>query len=231
MDFIKQGAVRANGIDFAYLEAGSGPLVLCLHGFPDTPWSFGPLLKELAADGYRGVAPFMRGYPPSGLAPDGDYRVMTLGGDALSLIEALGAKKAILVGHDWGAAAVYIAAALRPERIDGIFTAALPHLRRFLLWPNLRQLKRSSYMAFFQLRGTAERRIVSDDFKWLRELMRRWSPGWDFSDAEFAPIKAALSDPKRLSAELAYYRAMPRNIFSLKTGRQLFTNYIASADD
>ena len=79
--------VQANGVDFAYLEIGQGPLVLCLHGFPDTAWSFVPLLKRLADAGYRGVAPFMRGYLPSGLAPDGDYRIISLGRDALALIE------------------------------------------------------------------------------------------------------------------------------------------------
>jgi pimeloyl-ACP methyl ester carboxylesterase len=165
--------IRANGVHFAYLDAGQGPLVLCLHGFPDTAWSFVPLLERLAAAGYRTVAPFMRGYPPSGPAPDGDYRVITLGRDALALIEALGAHRAVLVGHDWGAAATYIAAALAPERVDRMVTAAVPHLRRFLLWPNLRQLKRSRYMGFFQLRGIPERRIVADDFKWLRALIRR----------------------------------------------------------
>ena len=109
--------IRANGVHFAYLDAGQGPLVLCLHGFPDTAWSFVPLLERLAAAGYRAVAPFMRGYPPSGPAPDGDYRVITLGRDALALIEVLGAQRAVLVGHDWGAAATYIAAALAPERV------------------------------------------------------------------------------------------------------------------
>ena len=66
---------RANGLDFAYLEQGKGPLLLCLHGFPDTAWSFAPLLPMFASAGYRAVAPFMRGYAPTSLAADGDYRV------------------------------------------------------------------------------------------------------------------------------------------------------------
>jgi len=215
--------VRANGVDFAYLEIGQGPLVLCLHGFPDTAWSFAPLLKRLADAGYRAVAPFMRGYPPSGLAPDGDYRVITLGHDALALIEALGEQRAFLVGHDWGAAATYIAAALAPERLERIVTGALPHLHRFLFWPTLRQLKRSRYMGFFQLRGVPERRIVADDFKWLRALVREWSPSWNFSEQHFGLLKAAFSDPMRLSAALAYYRAMPRNLTDRATWPLLFT--------
>ena len=209
--------IPANGVDFAYLEIGQGPLVLCLHGFPDTAWSFVPLLEHLAAAGYRAVAPFMRGYPPSGLAPDGDYRVITLGRDALSLIEALGAPRAVLVGHDWGAVATYIAAALTPERVERIVTAAVPHLRRFLLWPNLRQLRRSRYMGFFQLPGVPERRIVADDFRWLRALIREWSPGWNFSEEDFGRLKAVFSNSTRLSVALAYYRAMPRNLASRAT--------------
>lgn len=201
--------VRANGIEFAYLEAGSGPLVLCLHGFPDTAWSFAPVLERLAAAGYRAVAPFMRGYAPSGLAADGDYRATTLARDAVALVEALGEPRAFLVGHDWGAVAAYLAAAQAPDRFRGVVTAAIPHLRRFLFWPTARQVARSRYMALFQLRGIPERRIVADDFAWLRALIRTWSPGWTFGEQDFAPLKQSFSDPQRLRAALAYYRALP----------------------
>ena len=183
-----------------------------------------PLLNRLSAAVYRAVAPFMRGYPPSGLAPRGDYRIITLGHDALALIEALGEQRAFLVGHDWGAAATYVAAALAPERIERIVTAAVPHLHRFLFWPTLRQLKRSRYMGFFQLRGIPERRIVADDFKWLRALIREWSPGWNYSEEDFGRLKAVFSDPVRLSPALGYYRAMPRNLTDPATWSLLFTS-------
>ena len=215
--------IRANGIEFAYLEAGSGPLVLCLHGFPDTAWSFAPMLQRLAAAGYRAVAPFMRGYAPSGLAADGDYRATTLARDAAALVQALGESRAFLVGHDWGAVAAYLAAAQAPERWRGVVTAAIPHLRRFLFWPTARQLARSRYMAFFQLRGIPERRIVADDFAWLRALIRTWSPGWDFSEQDFAPLKEGFSDPQRLRAALAYYRALPAVLAEHASWPLLFT--------
>src|SRR3569623_853429 len=96
--------VRANGLDFAVLEAGQGPLVLCLHGFPDTAWNMRELVLALAGAGYRAVAPFTRGYAPSSLAADDDYRTTTLARDALALIEARGEKRAFIVGHAWGAA-------------------------------------------------------------------------------------------------------------------------------
>jgi len=206
--------VRANGLDFSILEAGEGPLVLCLHGFPDTAWNMRSTLSALAASGYRAVAPFMRGYAPTSMAPDDDYRATTLARDVLALIDALGEKRAFIVGHDWGAVTAYIAAATEPGKVRGIVTAAIPHLRRFLLRPTLKQLYRSRYIGFFQLRGIPERRIVADDFRSLRELIRRWSPHWNFTEEEFAPLKSGFSDPVRLRAALAYYRDLPKTLIN-----------------
>src|ERR1700750_2498933 len=105
--------VNANGREFAYLEDGSGPLVLMLHGFPDTAHSWDDLRPRIAAKGYRAVSPFMRGYQPTG-TPERDAHKETLASDPLALIEALGAREAVVIGHDWGAAAAYGAAALGP---------------------------------------------------------------------------------------------------------------------
>ena len=100
---VKTRVVRASGIDFHVLEMGSGPLALCLHGFPDTAHSFRHQMPMLADAGFHVVAPFMRGYAPTGAAPDGRYKIAALAEDALALIDALGASDAILFGHDWGA--------------------------------------------------------------------------------------------------------------------------------
>lgn len=201
--------IRANGLDFAYLEAGEGPLVLCLHGFPDTAWSFRPLLTVLAAAGFRAVAPFMRGYAPTSIPADGDYRIETLGRDAIALIEALGAERAGIVGHDWGAITAYAAASLAPERITRMVTAAVPHLRRFVLKPSLRQLYRSRYIGFFQLPEISEHIVARRDFFYLENLIREWSPDWDFTATDIAPLKGMWSVPERLTAALSYYRALP----------------------
>ena len=80
--------VRASNLNFHVLEMGTGPLVLCLHGFPDTAHSFRHQMPVLADAGSRGVAPFMRGYAPSEPAPDGRYESAALSGDALALIDA-----------------------------------------------------------------------------------------------------------------------------------------------
>lgn len=214
--------VRANDLDIAVLEAGDGPLVLCLHGFPDTAWSMRPLLAALAAAGYRAVAPFMRGYAPTSIPADGDYRATTLAQDAIELMKALGEERAFIVGHDWGAVTAYFAATLHPQHVRGIVTAAVPHLRHFLLKPTIKQIVRSRYIGFFQLRGIPEHRVRTNDFQWLRQLIRKWSPRWNFSEADFAPLKVGFSDPARLKAALAYYRALPATLASSE-GRKIFT--------
>lgn len=221
--------IRANGLDFSILEAGEGPLVLCLHGFPDTAWNMRAIVLALAAAGYRAVAPFMRGYAPTSLAADDDYRATTLARDALALIDALGETNAFIVGHDWGAVTAYLAAATEPKKVRGIVSAAIPHLRRFLLRPTLRQLYRSRYMGFFQLRGIPEQRIVADDFRSLRALIHRWSPSWKFTEEEFAPLKAGFSDPARLSAALAYYRDLPRTLLNGENAALIFGKLPVSA--
>src|SRR6516165_4947646 len=111
---LSTGSVTANSIDFHYLELGSGPLVLCLHGFPDNAYTYRYLLPVLADAGFHGVAPFMRGYSPTGKPPDDRYESILLAHDAIALIEALGATDAFVVGHDWGALATLASAVLAP---------------------------------------------------------------------------------------------------------------------
>src|SRR3954465_14071204 len=104
---LERGTVEANGLEFHYLASGTGPLVLCLHGFPDSPWTYRHLLPELAREGYRAIAPFSRGYAPTTLPPDGRHiSIGTLVDDVGALHDALGGgDDAVLIGHDWGAAA------------------------------------------------------------------------------------------------------------------------------
>jgi pimeloyl-ACP methyl ester carboxylesterase len=213
--------VRANGIEFAYLEAGAGPLVLCLHGFPDTAWTFEYLLRALAAAGYRGVAPFLRGYSPTEIPADGDYRVATLARDALALGEALGGSLAAMVGHDWGAVASYAAATLQPERVPCLVAAAVPHPHRILQGVSPRQLYRSRYIAFFQLSGLPERRILADPKGWLERLVREWSPSWHFADHDLEPVLENLRNEHRLRALLGYYRALTSELIRAPEDRRL----------
>src|SRR5471030_3304307 len=121
--------VEANGIEFGYLEAGSGPLALCLHGFPDTAWGWRHLLPALADAGFHAVAPFMRGYAPSEIPADGCFKLGALVADAVGLHDALGGDDQLaLIGNDWGAETAYGAAAFAPDRWRRIVTLAVPPL-------------------------------------------------------------------------------------------------------
>jgi pimeloyl-ACP methyl ester carboxylesterase len=195
--------VEANGLSFAILEEGSGPLVLLLHGFPDTAYTWDHVLPLIAKKGLRAVAPFTRGYRPSGI-PERDADLPTLAKDALSLIEALGEKRAILVGHDWGAATAYAAAALAPERIEKLITLAIPHPGT--LRPTLGKLWGVRHFVAYKLRG-APRRFAADDFADLRRIYKRWSPTWDPPESELAAIRECFADPASLNAAFGYYRA------------------------
>jgi pimeloyl-ACP methyl ester carboxylesterase len=204
---IRRIRVRANGIEFEALELGEGPLALCLHGFPDTAGTWRHLLPELAAAGFRAVAPFMRGYAPSGLAPDGDYRLAAMVADANALHEALGgAGDAVLIGHDWGAETAYGAAASTPERWRRLVSLAIPP--RALdgrLYTDYGQLRRFFYL-FFLLTPEAEEVVAADDMAFLDRLWADWSPGYGAS-AELAAVKRSLAHPANLAAAIGYYRA------------------------
>src|ERR1700710_2463740 len=160
--------VTANGLQFAYLEEGAGPLVLMLHGFPDTAHSWDDLRSRIAAKGYRAVSPFMRGYRPTAI-PVHDADQETLAHDALALIDALGATEAVVVGHDWGASAAYGAAALDPERVTKLFVLAIPHPAA--LKPSLKKLWGVRHFAAYKLPG-ASKRFARNDFAALPAIYR-----------------------------------------------------------
>ncbi len=204
---ITEGRVTANGVSFGTLEVGSGPLALCLHGFPDTAWGWRHLLPALADAGFRAVAPFMRGYAPTDVPADGLYQTGALSADACALHEVLdGDGDAVLIGHDWGALAAYGAAAWQPARWRRVVAAAVPPpaamAEAFLSYA---QLRRSWYMFFFQ-HPLAEMAVALDDLVFIDHLWRDWSPGYD-ATADVAHVKRALAEPANLAAALGYYRA------------------------
>jgi pimeloyl-ACP methyl ester carboxylesterase len=198
--------VAANGLRFAYLSQGSGPLVLMLHGFPDTAHTWDRALSGIAAAGFRAVAPFMRGYHPTEIPQDGAYDTDTLGRDALALIEALGEQRAVVVGHDWGASAAYSAAALGPDRVRLLVALGIPHPRS--IKPTLKMLWHMRHFAV--LRGKrAGAKLRANDFAYVDELWRRWSPAWkDVPAEETAQVKQALREPGSAEAACAYYASV-----------------------
>jgi pimeloyl-ACP methyl ester carboxylesterase len=200
--------VTANGIDIAYLACGDeGPLALCLHGFPDSAWTWRHLLPELADAGFRAVAPWLRGYAPTSLDPKGRYQIGASVADAIALHDALdGDGSAVLVGHDWGARIATGAAVFAPQRWSRIVTAAVPPsgavAQGFLTY---RQLRRSWYMFFFQS-PLAELVVSMNDLEFIDHLWADWSPGYDAS-FDVPRVKESLRAPGHLLAALEYYRA------------------------
>jgi pimeloyl-ACP methyl ester carboxylesterase len=206
---IQQQTITVNGVEFAYLCAGTdGPLALCLHGFPDSAHSWRHLLPELAAHGYRAVAPFQRGYAPTAVAPDGRYQTAALALDAIGFHEALGGgDPAVIIGHDWGAPATHGAAVAAPERWSKVVSMAVPPggALGLAFATNLAQIKRSWYMFFFQ-HGLADLVVPANDLAFIDMIWADWSPGHDgAADAEL--VKQCLRDPVHLAAALGYYRA------------------------
>lgn len=207
---IEQRTVTAGGMDFGVLVAepdgGGGPLALCLHGYPDSAWTWRHLLPELARAGYRAVAPFNRGYAPTDLAPDGRYQAGALGVDANALHEALdGGDDAVVIGHDWGAMGAYAAATLDADRWRRVVAAAVPPgpvtATQFFSYD---QLRLSWYM-FFQLTPLADLVVPMDDHAFITRLWQDWSPGYDCTE-DVANFVRCVEEPGRLEAALAYYR-------------------------
>ena len=220
--------VEANGLKFAYLEDGSGPLVLMLHGFPDTAHTWDDLRPRIAAKGYRAVSPFMRGYHPSAV-PDHDADQETLSRDPLALIDALGASDAVIIGHDWGASAAYGAAALGPERVNKLFVIGIPHPAT--LKPSLKKLWGVRHFAVYKL-PWAPNRFARNDFAALPAIYRRWSPAWNPDPAEFDDVRASFSNPASLNAAFGYYRKLsPIPTESMKTRITVPTVVFAGLDD
>jgi pimeloyl-ACP methyl ester carboxylesterase len=209
-DGARRGSVSANDVEFAYLEMGEGPLALCLHGFPDSPYGWRHLLPALADAGFRAVAPWMRGYAPTSIPEAGHYQQGALAADAIALHEALGGDgDAVLVGHDWGATAVYPAVNHEPDRWKAMVAAAVPHpaVAAGILF-DYEQIKRSFYMFVFQ-HPLSDAIVQMGDLAFIDHLWRDWSPGLDSGEAAAAAaeVKESLRDPANLSAALGYYRA------------------------
>jgi epoxide hydrolase 4 len=197
-----------------YVEAGEGSLVLLLHGFPQFWYQWRHQIPALVEAGFRVVAPDMRGYnlsdKPLGVRA---YRVELLARDVERLILACGEQTAVVVGHDWGAIAAWIAAMRHPERVEKLAILNVPHPARSLdglLSPM--QLLRSSYVFFFQIPRLPEEVIRAGDFAFLRSVFRSDPVRQGALTAEdIERYIEAIAQPGVLTASLNYYRALLRN--------------------
>ncbi|MHB8234811.1 MAG: alpha/beta fold hydrolase [Solirubrobacteraceae bacterium] len=193
---------------FVVSQEGEGPDVVLIHGFPDTPYSYADLQGELVRSGWRVTVPWLRGYHADTIVPGRAYDPETIGRDGLALLDAIGAQRAVIVGHDWGALMTYVMATLAPDRVRGIVTIAIPH-------PSLLKRTPASLFAarhFLALKlPWAERSVRRNDFAYLEQLYGRWAPNWSGAerDASVRRVKQALSSPATLAGALDYYRALP----------------------
>ena len=177
---IETRSLAANGLTFVADCAGEGGTVaLLLHGFPECRQSWRAQLPALGGLGWRAVAPDLRGYGASS-RPEGKeaYRIERLVEDVAALFEALGARRRILIGHDWGGAIAW-STALQGVPLDGLVILNAPHPARFRqalkTWD---QRRRSWYMAFFQIPWLPEFLLTRGEGRPLmRDLKRRTAQG------------------------------------------------------
>jgi pimeloyl-ACP methyl ester carboxylesterase len=196
--------ITVDGVELAYLEEGTGTLILLLHGFPDTARTWTRTLGFLASQNFRAVALFQRGYYSSEIPANGDYSIRRLAEDALSLIEQLGATKAIIIGHDWGASAAYAAAALAPARVAAIVVLAIPP---FLVFERSDEERKVRPHNLYLGRGEeSAARLQKDDFAEVDYLYTLWSPHWQVSRKHIERVKDDLRLEGRARAAVDYYR-------------------------
>jgi len=202
-----------NGVRLHYVEAGSGPLVVLLHGFPEFWYSWRRQIPVLTAAGYRVIAPDMRGYniseKPRGIAP---YRTDVLAGDVAALIRHAGVAAAVVVGHDWGASVAWQVAMRYPDLVKRLVALAAPHpiaFRRAMTDPS--QLRRSWYVFFFQLPWLPEAVFRRRNFASLVRTLHHdpVHPG-AFTHDDIARYRGALGQPGAVTAAINYYRAALR---------------------
>jgi pimeloyl-ACP methyl ester carboxylesterase len=193
-----------------YVEAGAGPLIVLLHGFPEFWFSWRLQIAPLAAAGFRVVAPDLRGYNLSSRPADVEaYSADRLAADVRGLIRELGAESALLVGHDWGGTVAWTTAMNHPEVVDrlAILNAAHPRrLQQGLRNPN--QVRKVWYFFFFQLPALPERIVRAGHWRFFRRYQRDARPPYTPQDTE--RYVESWSQPGAAAAIINYYRAAVR---------------------
>ena len=171
----EHSTVNTNGVRMHIAEAGKGPLVILCHGFPESWYSWRHQLRALAEAGFRAVAPDMRGYGQTD-GPEGidQYTLLHLVGDIVGLLDALGERQAVIVGHDWGAPVAWHAALMRPDRFRRCGRAqcslsTTPSVRPTTAMP--RSESELSYQLYFQEPGVAEREFQRNVRRSLRSIL------------------------------------------------------------
>jgi pimeloyl-ACP methyl ester carboxylesterase len=200
-------AIPTEAGTFDALVAGptGGRPVLLLHGFPEAAVQWDHQVGALGAAGYHAVAPDQRGYSPDVRPADvADYRLDELVADVFRIADVLGWAEFDLVGHDWGAAVAWTAAAERAERVHSLVALSVPHPTPFAeaIREDEDQAQRSAYIQLFRQAGTAEKRLLADDAALLRRIYDRKVPRTRVEE-----YVQRFAEPGALTAALNWYRA------------------------
>ena len=206
-------SIAAGDLQIGYHEAGphAGIPVVLLHGFPYDIHAYEAVAPELAASGFRVIAPFLRGYGPTAfhsadVLRSGEQAV--LGRDLLALIDALALPPTIVAGYDWGGRAACVVAALWPERVRGLVSCGGYNIQSIATAgtpAEPEQEHRLWYQYYFHSnRGGAG--LAADRRGLCRLLWRLWSPSWRFDEAVFARSAAAFDNPDFVAVVLHSYR-------------------------
>jgi pimeloyl-ACP methyl ester carboxylesterase len=208
---LREGYAKIGDVRLHYVEAGNGPLIVLLHGFPEFWFGWRQQIQPLAAAGFRVVAPDLRGYNqssrPAGVAA---YDTDRLAADVRGLVHERGAESALLVGHDWGGTVAWATAMNHPEVVDrlAILNAAHPRrLQQGLRTP--RQLRKSWYFFFFQPPWLPERTVRAGRWWYFRRFLHDARPG-AITPQDIERYVEAWSQPGAATGMINYYRASVR---------------------
>jgi pimeloyl-ACP methyl ester carboxylesterase len=209
--------VALDGITLNVVEAGEGPALLLLHGFPDRATLWAHQIEVLAAQGFRVIAPDLRGFGDSDRPAEVEaYGLRTVIGDLVGLLDHLGVGEVRVAGHDWGALVAWALTASAPERITRLAAFSVGHPHAFA-GAGHGQKQLSWYMLWFQFPGVAEAQMPADDWRWFRDWAHEGTARG--ADPLLDQQLTDLERPGALTAGLNWYRAnMPPEIFAATTG-------------
>ncbi len=212
MSEFEEGYAEVNGIRLHYASAGTGPLMLFVHGFPEFWYCWRKQLSEFSRD-HRALAPDLRGFNLSDKPADiKSYRSHHVVADLRELIAKFGGGKAIVVAHDWGGAMAWALAIAHPECVERLIIINSPHAIPFAreLAVNPAQQAASAYMLFFRKTG-AEHVLAADNFERLAHVItgRGDDGGAPLTADDLARYREAWSQPGALTGSLNWYRATP----------------------
>ena len=206
-------SVSANGTRFHVAEAGDGPLVLLLHGFPEFWWTWRHQLAGLPGAGFRGAAVDLRGYGGSDKPPRG-YDLVTAASDAAGLIRAMGEANAIVVGHGLGGLIAWTLASYYPKVVRRLAVVSMAHplqMRAAMFTDPLGQGRRMGYALGSQLPVLPERQLLRNGALRVGRLLENWSaPGWPDGPTEQI-YSRAMRIPSVAHSALEYQRWLARS--------------------